>query len=45
MGGLIDTNVLIYAHDPTDAGKQHRAIELVSALALRGELVVSVLRY
>jgi len=30
---LVDTNVLVYAHDPADRAKQGRAIELLSALA------------
>lgn len=28
----VDTNVLIYAHDPRDAGKQDRAVSLIRSL-------------
>jgi predicted nucleic acid-binding protein len=33
---LVDTNVLVYAHDPGEHAKQGRAIELLSALADAG---------
>src|SRR5437667_7995473 len=32
--GIVDTNVLIYAYDPTDGVKRDRAIELLAALLL-----------
>lgn len=38
---FLDTNVLVYAYDTTDARKQHIAQELVRR-ALAGEAVVSV---
>lgn len=28
----VDTNILIYAHDPRDAAKQNRAVELIASL-------------
>jgi predicted nucleic acid-binding protein len=42
---LIDTNILIYAHDGSDLVKQKKAIELLDALALsmRGYLSTQVL--
>jgi predicted nucleic acid-binding protein len=41
MAALVDTNVLVYAHD-RDAGDNHvRAIALVARLAQSAELVVS----
>lgn len=33
---LIDTNVLVYAHDPNDPGKQDRAIETLQRLRMDG---------
>jgi len=33
---LVDTNVLVYAHDPADRVKQERAIDTLSALADAG---------
>jgi predicted nucleic acid-binding protein len=33
---LVDTNVLVYAHDPADPSKQERAIDLLSALVGAG---------
>ena len=33
---LVDTNVLVYAHDPADAAKQQRAIAVLAALAEAG---------
>ena len=33
---LVDTNVLVYAHDPADRGKQGRAIDLLDALRSAG---------
>jgi predicted nucleic acid-binding protein len=38
---FVDTNILIYAHDPSDAVKQARALRVVAELVTRGELVVS----
>jgi len=32
-GILVDTNVLVYAHDPADPGKQARAIAVLAGLA------------
>ena len=32
-GILVDTNVLVYAHDPADPGKQVRAIAVLAGLA------------
>lgn len=29
---LVDTNILVYAHDPSDAPKQERAIEVLAGL-------------
>jgi predicted nucleic acid-binding protein len=34
-GILVDTNVLVYAHDPADLGKQARAITVLAGLAER----------
>lgn len=34
---LIDTNVLVYAHDPSDAAKADRALELLDHLQSTGE--------
>ena len=39
---LLDTNVLVYAHDPRDAGKQDRAIEVLQALQASAAGVLSV---
>lgn len=41
-GFLIDTNVLVYAHDPRDAGKRQQAIDLLDLLVPRGQAVLSV---
>ena len=38
---LIDTNILIYPHDPRDRPKQERAIEIVDALIDRVDIGVS----
>jgi predicted nucleic acid-binding protein len=39
---LIDTNVLVYSHDPHDAGKQQRALELMETLQDDGSGCISV---
>jgi predicted nucleic acid-binding protein len=39
---LIDTNVLVYSHDPHDAGKQQRSLELMEALQDNGSGCISV---
>lgn len=39
---IVDTNILIYAHDPTDAEKQNCAVELIQALTDRKVLTVTV---
>ena len=39
---LVDTNVLIYAHDRTDLRKQARALELLDRLTLTRQGVLSV---
>ncbi|MCX7012519.1 MAG: PIN domain-containing protein [Candidatus Sumerlaeota bacterium] len=38
---LIDTNVLVYAADPSAPGKQRRAIEVLESLAQAGSGVLS----
>ena len=38
---FIDTNIIIYANDPRDAGKQARAIELVAEAMRKGTGVIS----
>ena len=38
---FVDTNVLIYAHDPADPAKQARAISLIERLTLAGTLALS----
>ena len=38
---FIDTNVIVYANDAGDPGKQRRAIEVVTSLMRSGEGVVS----
>jgi len=38
---LVDTNVLVYAYDRSETVKQSRAIELLDALALSGEGVLT----
>ena len=35
-GILLDTNVLVYAHDPSEPAKQRRAIEVLDRLHLTG---------
>lgn len=42
---LADTNVLVYAYDPTDGGKRERAITVLEALGTRhlGALSVQIL--
>jgi predicted nucleic acid-binding protein len=38
---LVDTNILIYAHDPTDVEKHRRALALVQSLSTEARLVFS----
>jgi predicted nucleic acid-binding protein len=38
---LLDTNVLVYAHDPRDRPKQERAIEAIEELVRRRRAVLS----
>ncbi len=38
---LIDTNVLVYAYDPSDAAKRDQAIRLLKSIAARGLGAVS----
>lgn len=40
--GLVDTNVVIYAADPSDEAKRRVAIQLIETLRSRNALVVSV---
>ena len=39
---LVDTNVLVYAHDPRDEGKRQRAIVVLDKLIPTGRAVLSV---
>jgi predicted nucleic acid-binding protein len=39
---LVDTNVLVYAHDPRDRRKQERALEVFDRLIPDGHAVLSV---
>jgi predicted nucleic acid-binding protein len=39
---LLDTNVLVYRHDPRDRVKQRRAIEVMDRLVGTGEACISV---
>ena len=39
---LVDTNVLVYAHDPRDRGKQDRALAVLDRLITQGRVVLSV---
>ncbi len=39
---LVDTNVLVYAHDPRDTQKQQRALDVLDRLIPRAEAVLSV---
>lgn len=39
---MVDTNIFVYAHDPTDPTKQAKAVTLIEHLSQRGELVTSV---
>jgi predicted nucleic acid-binding protein len=39
---LVDTNVLVYAHDPRDRRKQERALEVLDRLIPHGLAVLSV---
>lgn len=41
-GVMIDTNILIYAADPTDPAKQARALTLIDGLRRAGSLTISV---
>lgn len=38
---LVDTNVLVYMHDPRDSAKQERAIETFSRIVEAGDAVLS----
>jgi predicted nucleic acid-binding protein len=38
---LVDTNVLVYSYDPTDAAKRQRAIAVLDQLSLRGNGTLS----
>jgi predicted nucleic acid-binding protein len=38
---LVDTNVLVYSYDPTDAAKRQRAIVVLAQLSLRGNGTLS----
>ena len=42
IGFLVDTNVLVYAHDPRDTRKQERALAVLDRLIPRSEAVLSV---
>ena len=39
---LIDTNVLVYAHDPRDRRKQERALAVLDRLMNQGRVALSV---
>ncbi len=39
---LIDTNVLVYAHDPRDEGKRQQAIVVLDRLITNGQATLSV---
>lgn len=39
---LIDTNVLVYAHDPRDRGKQEQAFRVLDSLISGGRAILSV---
>lgn len=41
-GFLVDTNVLVYAHDPRDRAKQERALQVLDRLVENQRAVVSV---
>lgn len=38
---LIDSNVFVYAYDPTDQGKHAKALQLVEQVTREGDLVLS----
>lgn len=38
---LVDTNILVYAHDPKELSKHPRAVELIEELSGRRELVLT----
>ncbi len=38
---LVDTNILVYAHDPSDIKKNHRSIEILDELRNSGAGVLS----
>ncbi len=42
MSVLVDTNVLVYTHDPRDREKKRRALEVLDALIPAGLAVLSV---
>ena len=39
---LVDSNILVYAHDPRDRRKQERAVLVLDRLISRGQAVLSV---
>jgi predicted nucleic acid-binding protein len=39
---LLDTNILVYADDPTDTHKQQRAFDIYQSLTIAGRAVLSV---
>lgn len=41
-GEFVDTNILVYAHDPTSSEKHEKARELVKRLWISGEGVLSI---
>jgi predicted nucleic acid-binding protein len=38
---MVDTNVVVYAYDPSDLAKHNQAIELLEALSEQGRLMMS----
>ncbi len=38
---VVDTNIFIYAHDPTDPAKQIQAQEVIEDLTVAGHLVTT----
>jgi predicted nucleic acid-binding protein len=39
---LVDTNILVYTHDPRDRAKQRQALNVLGGLVLSGRAVISV---
>jgi predicted nucleic acid-binding protein len=39
---LVDTNILVYTHDPRDRAKQRQALSVLGNLVLSGRAVISV---